>query len=99
MPLIKSQLYLFQNNTCIDSVHTSITENDSLQWVYPIKKEFAWTIDNYGAIEVPFKRLSIDLNHRSLIYLRTINRLEGVRLEEKDGKYYLEDSVVFSYTF
>ena len=91
---------LLQKHACIDSVRTTVTEIDSSQWVYPINKEFAWTIDNYGAIKVPYKGLSIDLTHRSfLLYQRTINRLEGVELEERDGIFYFNNIVVATYTF
>ena len=84
----------------IDSLKVKILPPDSSHWVYPKNREFAWTIDDYGPLVIPFRGMAIKLNHRNfLLYGRTINRLEKIKLEEKDGLYYLGDEPVTQYIF
>jgi len=100
LPLIKAQKSILQEHACIDSIKVHVSETDSSQWVYPEDKEFAWTIDNYGPIKIPYQGMTIDLNHRNfLLYQRTINSLEGVVLKEKDGDFYRDNLVVTTYAF
>ena len=84
----------------IDSIRTKISRQDSTHWVYPKSSEFAWTIDNYGPLVIPFKGMTIELTHENfLIYQRTINRLEHANLEEKDGICFLDGKPATQYVF
>ena len=84
----------------IDSLKIKTSPPDSTHWVHPENRDFAWTIDNNGPLVIPFRGMAIKLNHRNfLLYGRTINRLEKIKLEEKDGLYYLGDEPVTQYIF
>ena len=84
----------------VDSIRPYICPNDSNHWVYPYNKDFSWTIDNYGPLVIPFKGMTIQLNHRNFqIYQRTIINLEHVKLKEKDNHRYVNGFEAKQYTF
>lgn len=84
----------------VNSVSISLVENDSTQWVEPIDKKMAWTIDNFGPLVIPRKGVTINLTHISfLVYRQTITRLEKMKMEEKSGVFYLNGQPVTTYTF
>lgn len=85
------------NRNCIDSVFVNLVKNDSSQW---INKELEWTIDNYGPLIIPKKGMTIRLNSLNYkLYHQTIEQLEKVKVEEKDGLFYLDGIEKSSYTF
>jgi signal peptidase I len=89
-------------HTCIDSICMKPVDNDSSTWVwiYPQKEELFWTIDNFGPLVIPSKGMTISLTQRNLmIYQGTINRLEKVKMEKRDGICYLNGQPVNTYTF
>ena len=60
----------------------------------------SWTADNFGPLWIPKKGASIPLNADNLIrYRRCIEVYEGNKLEERNGKYYINGSETSSYTF
>ena len=84
----------------VDSLKIKIFPTDSILWVYPQTTEFAWTIDDYGPLVIPFQGMTIKLNHRNfLLYERTINRLEKLELEEKNNAYYVNGKQADQYIF
>lgn len=84
----------------MDSLVTADWPADSTQWVYPISKEFKWTINNYGPLVLPFKGMIIKLDEHSYrVYERTINILENQKLEKRNGEFFLNDKAITSYTF
>lgn len=84
----------------IDSLKIKTSPPDSSRWVYPKTRNFAWTIDDYGPLVIPFQGMAIKLNLQNfLLYGRTINRLEKIKLEEKDGFYYLGEEPATRYVF
>jgi signal peptidase I len=96
---IDQKTKLLKSN-CVDSIKPEIVANDSSNWVYPKVRNFAWTISNYGPLIVPYKDYTIQLNqYNFLLYSRTINRLERVKLEQINGRYYLDGVIVEEYTF
>lgn len=85
------------NRNCIDSVFVNLVKNDSSQW---INKELEWTIDNYGPLIIPKKGMTIRLNSWNYkIYHQTIEQLEKVNIEEKDGTFYPNGKQVTKYVF
>lgn len=85
------------NRNCIDSVFVNLVKNDSSQW---INKELEWTIDNYGPLIIPKKGMTIRLNSLNYkLYHQTIEQLEKVKMEEKDGLFYLNGIAESTYTF
>lgn len=84
----------------VDSIRLKTSPGTRAHWVYPKNKVFAWTIDHFGPLVVPYKGMTIELNPMCcLLYQRTINRLEQVKLKEKDGNYYLDGIPATHYTF
>jgi len=84
----------------IDSLKIITSPPDSMHWVYPKNRNFAWTIDDYGPLTIPYQDMAITLNHQNfLLYVRTINRLEKIKLEEKNGLYYLDEEPAIRYVF
>ncbi len=78
----------------------NLVKNDSTQWVYPKNRKLAWTIDHYGPVVIPQKGMTIKLTPINyLVYRQTINRLEEIKLEEKDGIFYLNNEAATTYTF
>ena len=100
MFLTENQKNQLLESGSIVSIKIKTSPPDSSHWVYPKNREFAWTIDNNGPLVIPFRGMAIKLNHRNfLLYGRTINRLEKIKLEEKDGLYYLDDEPATQYIF
>lgn len=59
-----------------------------------------WTADNYGKLWIPQKGKSIQLTADNLIrYQRCIQTHEGNKVEQKDGKVFINDKEETSYTF
>lgn len=62
--------------------------------------QHGWTIDNYGPIWVPKKGATLQLTAENYgIYERPIRVYEHNKLETRNGKFYLNDKEVTSYTF
>lgn len=84
----------------VDSLSVKVVLFDSTQMVYPYHSYLPWSIDNYGPYRVPYKGMKIKLNQNNFSrYYNVINNLEKVKLEDKDGLYYLNDKVATFYTF
>lgn len=99
-PLTNGQKQKLSNQTCIDSIKVKSCPRDSSYWVHPKNKYFGWTIDDYGPLIIPYKGMTIQLNHQNfLLYQQAINRLEPVKLEERSGIFYLNGAVLTQYTF
>ena len=59
-----------------------------------------WTIDDFGPIYVPKKGVTVDISPRNIaLYRRIIANYEGNKLEEKDGKIYINGQPATQYTF
>ena len=84
----------------LDSIKVKTCSPDSSRWVFPKTRDFAWTIDNYGPLIIPYQSMTIKLNRRNfLLYGRTINHLEKIKLEEKSEQYYLDGNPATRYVF
>lgn len=84
----------------VDSIKLRISSREPKRWVYPNSDEFAWTVDDYGPLIIPFKGFTVVLNSKNFkLYQRTINCLEGHSLHEKKGLYYLNGVSVDHYAF
>lgn len=59
-----------------------------------------WSQDNYGPIYIPEANKTVVLNKETLpLYRRLITVYENNKLEEKDGKIYINDKEATNYTF
>jgi signal peptidase I len=62
--------------------------------------QHGWTIDNYGPVWIPKKGATLELKPENYsIYERAIRVYERNKFEQKEGKFYLNDQAVTSYTF
>ena len=87
-------------SSSIDSIHVKSIPRDSMHWVYPENSEFKWTINDYGPLVVPYKGMTIDLNHRNMLqYEQTISHLEKVSWYQKEGQFFIDGHPATTYTF
>jgi signal peptidase I len=68
--------------------------------IFPFDSAYRWNVDNFGPVYVPKKGATITLSPENIcFYRRIIGVFEGNRLEEKDGKIYINGKETASYTF
>ncbi len=61
---------------------------------------FKWSEDNFGPLWIPRKGATLTLTLANIAaYRRAISVYEGNRLEEKDGKFYINGKETATYTF
>ncbi|MFA5327369.1 MAG: signal peptidase I [Prolixibacteraceae bacterium] len=100
IPLFMYQLDALLSSTCIDSIRVKEIPKDPNHWARPERSDFNWTINDYGPITVPYKGMKIELNRTNFMrYWQTIERLEKVKLEERNGRYFLDNQAARDYTF
>ena len=59
-----------------------------------------WTVDNYGPITIPAAGATVQLQDTTIaLYRRIINVYENNKLEEKNGKFFINGKEATSYTF
>ena len=68
--------------------------------VFPFDSTAAgWTRDQYGPLSIPKKGETITLTHQNIaVYSRLIQVYEGNKLEEKDGKFFINEKETTTYT-
>jgi len=68
--------------------------------MFPFDSAYRWNVDNFGPVWVPKKGVTVNLNqHNICFYRRVISVFEGNKLEEKDGKIFINGKESNSYTF
>lgn len=68
--------------------------------VFPHSPNYPWNKDHFGPIVVPSKGMTVPLNDKNIVlYEQIIRQYEGNKLAVKDGKVYINDKEVSSYTF
>ena len=73
---------------------------DSTQAVWPYSPKALWQLDNYGPLFIPRRGSTVPLNPTTYaIYNRAIRVYEGNKFEQREGKFYLNDQQVETYTF
>ncbi len=59
-----------------------------------------WSADNYGPVYIPKKGVTVNISPQNIaMYRRIIGVYEGNKLEEKEGKIFINDTEATSYTF
>ena len=88
---MKKQPNVLSVNNYVDNTVGSTFPHDEAN--YP------WTIDNYGPISIPQKGKAIELTQQNIsIYRRLITVYEGNKLEEKEGKFFINGQEAKQYT-
>lgn len=101
LPLIASVSDELAKSPSVQDVSLSVSpKGEWVDYLFPYDKRYPWNLDNYGPIYIPQKGVTIDLNLENLpFYKRLITVYEGNTLKVKDGKIYVNDAPVNSYTF
>ena len=68
--------------------------------IFPHSNLFRWNKDNFGIIILPRRNTVIKLNQKTFyLYKSTIETYEDNKIEIKNGKFYLNNNEITSYTF
>ena len=75
-------------------------EDQNVGYTFPNDiAHFPWTADNFGPIRIPKKGDQVQLNDSTIeLYRRLISNYEHNKLEEKEGKYFINGIAATSYT-
>lgn len=70
------------------------------EFIFPFDQKYGWNVDNFGPIWIPKKGATtkIDLNNIGL-FRKVIGEYEGNKLEEHDGKIFINGKEANEYTF
>ncbi|MCR4737201.1 MAG: signal peptidase I [Bacteroidales bacterium] len=68
--------------------------------VFPHSPNYPWNKDHFGPLVVPSKGMTVNIDQQNIVlYEQIIRQYEGNKLEVKNGKVYINDKEVSSYTF
>ena len=68
--------------------------------IFPFDTSYRWNVDNFGPVTVPKKGATVMINKNNIcFYSRIIGVFEGNKLEEKEGKIYVNGKECSAYTF
>ena len=68
--------------------------------LFPFDSTYRWNVDNYGPVYIPQKGSTVSLTKENIcFYRRIIGVFEGNKLEERDGKFFINGKESTSYTF
>jgi len=69
-------------------------------FIFPFDERYKWNFDNFGPVWVPKKGATIKLDSLNIaLYRRAIGEYEGNKLEERDGKIFINGKETNEYTF
>ena len=68
--------------------------------IFPHNQNYKWNVDNFGPLVMPKRGMTVKIDTVNIhLYDRIIGVYEGNKLEQKDGKIYINGSPADSYTF
>ncbi len=74
--------------------------NARADYIFPHSTDYNWNEDNFGALDIPKKGTTVQLNMKNLsIYERIIDVYEENDMEVRDSVIYINGSAATSYTF
>lgn len=74
--------------------------NNSTDNIFPNDTSYMWTPDNFGPLWIPAKGETVELTAQNIpLYRDIIGKYEGNKLEEYNGRIFINGSVAASYTF
>jgi len=69
-------------------------------YIFPFDKRFRWNYDNFGPLWIPKAGATLKLDSLNIaLYRKAIGEYEGNKLEEKDGKIFINGKEATDYTF
>lgn len=67
---------------------------------FPRNEKYDWSIDHFGPVHIPAKGMRIRINADNLLfYSHILREFEQVKIEEQDGRYYLNGKEIREYIF
>jgi signal peptidase I len=100
LELTEPQANEILRTACLKSLRIKFRNDEKANVKYPRNEEFQWTLHNYGPIVIPKRNMCLLLNHLAFqLYEQPINRLERIRLKEKNGVYLINNHFEKDYTF
>jgi signal peptidase I len=68
--------------------------------IFPFDSNYRWNVDNFGPVTVPKTGMTVPINKGNIcFYRRIIGVFENNKLEEKDGRIFVNGKECSSYTF
>jgi signal peptidase I len=68
--------------------------------IFPFDSTYRWNVDNFGPITVPKQGVTVKINSSNIcFYRRIISVFEGNKLEETDGRIFVNGKESSTYTF
>jgi signal peptidase I len=68
--------------------------------IFPFDTAYKWNVDNFGPITIPKEGATININSGNIcLYRRIIGVFEGNKLEEKDGRIFINGKESSTYKF
>ncbi len=69
-------------------------------YIFPFDRRFGWNADNFGPLWIPKKGATIKLDSMNIaVYRKAIGEYENNKLEERDGKIFINGQETTEYTF
>jgi signal peptidase I len=69
-------------------------------YIFPFDRRFSWNADNFGPLWIPKKGATIKLDSMNIaLYRKAIGEYENNKLEERDGKIFINGQATNEYTF
>ena len=83
------------------SIMPYVYPKEMVDWAYPQDTaHYKWNRDNYGPVTIPKAGATVTLTPENIsLYRRVIFNYEGNKLEEKDGKFFINGKETTTYTF
>jgi len=68
--------------------------------LFPLDPNRKWNVDNFGPVKIPAKGWTVKIDSNTMpLYYRAIRTYEGNKVEQKEGKWYINDQPATTYTF
>jgi signal peptidase I len=85
----------------VKQISPNVVPNGMFQdFIFPYDPKFHWNVDNFGPLWIPKKGATLKLVPATISLYRTaIAEYEGNKLEEKDGKFFINNKPAAEYTF
>lgn len=89
-----------ENIELIDTLGIDLDTISGKGNLYPNSPYTQWNLDNYGAYKIPIKGMEIALTLENFaLYKSVFNKYEKAAIIQKDGRFYIKNKEVSSYTF
>lgn len=99
--LTRADVATLQSFPVVKSIRPAVSSAAADLAVFPHDTAYhRWNQDNFGPLPIPHKGTTVKLDRSNIeLYRRIIAVYEGNKLEEKDGRYYINNRPADSYTF